>query len=229
MCRGRTFLTEPCYDAHEMTVKKSSTHVDTSTHAAAAYRRALWLVVGLNLTMGAVESLSGYLVGSQALKADALDFLGDGVITGLGLTALNWGAKPRAYTALIQGVFLAFMGMGVLAATLYRVFVTQIPEAVFMGSLGVAALVVNVTCAVILLRHREGDANVRAVWLFSRNDAIGNAAVILAAIAVGTTGSHWPDVIVAGAIAGLFIHSATTIISGSYAELKMALSEETDL
>ena len=192
---------------------------DIPTHAAPAYRRALWLVAGLNLTMGVVESVSGYLAGSQVLKADALDFLGDGIITGLGLIALNWGANPRAYTALVQGVFLALMGLGVLAVTLYRVFVSQMPEALFMGSLGIIALVVNVTCAAILLRYREGDANVRAVWLFSRNDAIGNAAVIFAAIAVGATGSYWPDLIVAAVIAGLFIHSAGKIISSSYAEL----------
>jgi len=206
-----------------MTEKKSCTcDHDIPTHAAPAYRSALWLVAGLNLTMGIAESVSGYLAGSQALKADALDFLGDGIITGLGLIALNWTANSRAYIALIQGVFLALMGLGVLAATLYRVFITQMPEAVFMGGLGIIALVVNVSCAAILLRYREGDANVRAVWLFSRNDAIGNVAVIVAAIAVGTFGSFWPDLIVAAAIAGLFIHSAVKIISGSYTELATA-------
>jgi len=169
--------------------------------------------------MGAVESVSGYVAGSQALKADALDFLGDGFITGLGLVALGWGAVPRARAALGQGVFLVAMGVGVFIVTLYRVFITQMPEPVLMGSLGLIALIVNVACAVILLRYREGDANVRAVWLFSRNDAIGNAAVILAAIAVSATGSNWPDLIVAAAIAGLFIHSAIKIIIGSYAEL----------
>ena len=203
-----------------MTGKTSCTcDNDIPTHATPAYRRALWLVAGLNLAMGIVESVSGYLAGSQALKADALDFLGDGIITGLGLIALNWSANSRAYTALIQGVFLALMGLGVMAATLYRVFITQMPEAVLMGSLGIIALVVNVSCAAILLRYREGDANVRAVWLFSRNDAIGNAAVIVAAIAVAMFGSYWPDLIVAAAIAGLFIHSAFKIISGSFAEL----------
>jgi len=190
------------------------------THVTAAYRRALWLVAALNLVMGVVETVSGYFAGSQALKADALDFLGDGVITGLGLVAMGWGADPRARAALTQGVFLALMGLGVFAVTLYRVFVTQIPEAALMGSLGLMALMVNVACAAILLRHRDGDANVRAVWLFSRNDAIGNAAVIAAALAVATTGSAWPDLITAAAIAGLFIHSAFQIIGAALAELK---------
>jgi Co/Zn/Cd efflux system component len=170
--------------------------------------------------MGIVESVSGYVASSQALKADALDFLGDGVITGLGLIALNWGASHRARAALLQGVFLATMGLGVFAFTLYRVFITQMPEAVLMGSVGLIALVVNVACAVILLRHREGDANVRAVWLFSRNDAIGNAAIVAAALVVAATGSHWPDLVTAAAIAGLFIHSSVRIMGDALSELK---------
>ncbi len=190
------------------------------TQVTASYRRALWLVAGLNLGMGIVESMSGYFAGSQALKADALDFLGDGVITGLGLVALNWGARLRARAALMQGLFLGLMGLGVFSATLYRVFVIQLPEAVLMGSVGLMALVVNVACAVILLRYREGDANVRAVWLFSRNDAIGNAAVVVAALVVAATGSPWPDLITAAAIAGLFIHSAIKIIDSALDELK---------
>ncbi|MDH3702366.1 MAG: cation transporter [Alphaproteobacteria bacterium] len=190
------------------------------TQVTASYRRALWLVAGLNLGMGIVESMSGYFAGSQALKADALDFLGDGVITGLGLVALNWGARPRARAALMQGLFLGLMGLGVFAATLYRVFVIQLPEVVLMGSLGLIALVVNVACAVILLRYREGDANVRAVWLFSRNDAVGNAAVVVAALFVAATGSPWPDLVTAAAIAGLFIHSAIKIIGSALGELK---------
>lgn len=190
------------------------------TQTTAAYRHALWLVAGLNLGMGVVESVSGYFAGSQALKADALDFLGDGVITGLGLVALNWGARPRARAAFMQGSFLGLMGLGVFATTLYRVFVIQMPEVVLMGSLGLIALVVNVACAVILLRYREGDANVRAVWLFSRNDAVGNAAVVVAALVVAATGSPWPDLVTAAAIAGLFIHSAIKIIGSALGELK---------
>ncbi len=204
-----------------MSEKKScACELELPTHSSPSYRRALWLVAGLNLAMGVAESVSGYLAGSQALKADALDFLGDGIITGLGLIALNWSANFRAYTALIQGAFLALMGLGVLAATVYRVFVAQMPEAVLMGSIGIIALVVNLICAAVLLRFREGDANVRAVWLFSRNDAIGNAAVVGAAIAVGTFRSHWPDLIVAAIIAGLFIHSAVRILGDARAELK---------
>jgi len=200
--------------------KSCSCGAEIPSHATAAYRRALWLVAALNLVMGVVESVFGYVAGSQALKADALDFLGDGVITGLGLAAMSWGADPRARAALVQGVFLALMGLGVFAVTLYRVFVVQVPEAALMGSLGLIALIVNVACAAILLRYRDGDANVRAVWLFSRNDAIGNAAVIVAALAVAATGTSWPDLITAAAIAGLFIHSSVQIIGDALGELK---------
>ena len=136
--------------------------LEIPTHAAPGYRRALWLVVSLTWLWVSWRSCRAIFAGSQALKADALDFLGDGIITGLGLIAISWGARPRAYTALIQGVFLALMGLGVFAVTLFRIFVTQMPEAVFMGSLGTIALVVNLTCAAILVRYREGDANVRA-------------------------------------------------------------------
>jgi len=193
---------------------------DISINTTAAYRRVLWLVAGLNLVLGVTEAVSGYIAGSQALKADALDSLGDGVITGLGLIALDWGGGARTRAALAQGVFLALMGLGVFAATLYRVLVTQVPEAMLMGSFGLIALAVNVISAVILLRYREGDANVRAVWLFSRNDAIGNAAVVAAALAVAATGSPWPDLVTAAAIAGLFIHSAVRIVGDALGELK---------
>ena len=197
----------------------SKCSVDIPPHATTAYRRALWLVVILNLLMGVVESVSGYFAGSQALKADALDFLGDGIITGLGLVALNWSAGPRAYAALAQGVFLALMGSGVFAFTLYRMFIIQMPEAAIMGGFGFLALIVNAICAVILLRQKEGDANVRAVWLFSRNDAIGNALVVAAALAVTVTGSPWPDLVAAISIAALFMHSAVKIIGDARREL----------
>jgi len=186
----------------------------------AAYRRALALVVVLNLGMGVVEMATGVLAGSQALKADALDFFGDGTITGLGLLAIGWSAAARTRAALLQGAFLAALGVSVLSATVYRVVFVQVPEAGSMGVVGVLALLANIVCAVVLLPHRDGDANVRAVWLFSRNDAIGNAAVVAAAAAVALTGTPWPDLAVAVAIAGLFLHSAVDIIRDGLVELR---------
>lgn len=184
-----------------------------------AYRRALWIVVLLNVGYGAVETVGGFLSDSQALKADALDFLGDGLITFLGLLALRWSLAWRARSALLQGLFLGVLGLGVLGNTMYRVLVQQEPEAGLMGVFGLIALAVNVAAALVLIPHRTGDANVRAVWLFSRNDAIGNAAVVLAAGLVAWSGTPWPDLAVALVIAGLFLHSAASIVRDARGDL----------
>ncbi|MHB0670480.1 cation transporter [Roseomonas mucosa] len=192
------------------------------THLTPAYRRALWIVVGLNVGYGLVEFVGGLVSGSQALKADSLDFLGDGLISFLGLLAAGWSLAWRARSALIQGLFLAALGMGVLATTGYRVLVLNQPEAELMGLFGAVALVVNVVAAAVLIPHREGDANVRAVWLFSRNDAIGNLAVVVAAGLVWWTGTPWPDLAVAVVVAGLFLQSAWSIIHDARADLRAA-------
>lgn len=191
-------------------------------HLTAGYRRAMWTVVLLNLGYGAIEIVGGFLAGSQALKADALDFLGDGLITLLGLLAIGWSMLWRARAALLQGIFLAVLGLSVLATTAYRVVVLQTPGAELMGILGAIALVINVVAALVLIPHRHGDANVRAVWLFSRNDAIGNLAVVVAAGLVAWTRTPWPDLLVAAAIAGLFLQSAWSIISDARKELANA-------
>lgn len=189
------------------------------SHVTPAYKRALWIVIALNVGYGLVEIVGGFLAGSQALKADALDFVGDGVISFLGLIAVGWGLAARAKAALLQGVFLGVLGLGVLAASMYRVFVLQMPEAGLMGVFGLVALAVNVAAAAVLIPHRAGDANVRAVWLFSRNDAIGNAAVVVAAGLVAWTGTPWPDLVVAVVIAGLFLQSASLIIRDARRDL----------
>lgn len=192
------------------------------SHITPAYKRALWIVVLLNVGYGLVEIVGGFLAGSQALKADALDFLGDGLITFLGLLAIGWTLAWRARSALIQGIFLGVLGLGVLAATAYRVLVLNQPDAELMGIFGAIALVVNVAAAAVLIPHRTGDANVRAVWLFSRNDAIGNAAVVVAAGLVWWTGTPWPDLAVALVIAGLFLQSAWSIIRDARSDLAEA-------
>ncbi|WP_019460593.1 cation diffusion facilitator family transporter [Roseomonas sp. B5] len=191
-------------------------------HITPAYRRALWIVVGLNVGYGLVEMVGGFISGSQALKADALDFLGDGLISFLGLLAIGWSLAWRARSALIQGLFLAVLGVCVLATTGYRVLVLNQPEAELMGLFGAVALVVNVASAAVLMPHREGDANVRAVWLFSRNDAIGNLAVVVAAGLVWWTETAWPDLAVAFVIAGLFLQSAWAIIRDARSDLDKA-------
>ena len=186
-----------------------------------AYRRALWIVVILNLGFGLIEIVGGFFAESQALKADALDFLGDGSITLVGLLALSWAKQTRAKVALLQGWFLGLLGLGVLGSATYRALNAQLPEADLMGGLGIVALLVNVAAAAALLPFRDGgDANARAIWLFSRNDALANVAVIVAAGLVFWLRSAWPDLIVAGVIALLFLHSAWEIIHDARKELK---------
>lgn len=192
------------------------------SHITPAYKRALWIVVLLNAGYGVIEMVGGFMSGSQALKADALDFLGDGLITFLGLLAIGWSLVWRARSALIQGLFLGALGLGVLVSTAYRVLVLHQPEAELMGLFGLVALAVNIAAAVVLIPHRTGDSNVRAVWLFSRNDALGNAAVVVAAGLVWWTGTPWPDLVVACIIAGLFLQSSWSIIRDARADLREA-------
>lgn len=193
-------------------------------HTAPAYRRALWIVVLLNAGYGIIEMIGGFFAGSQALKADALDFLGDGLITLLGLMAIGWSMAWRARAALLQGIFLGALGLGVLASTAYRIVSQQQPEADVMGILGFVALLVNLASAAVLLPHRTGDANVRAVWLFSRNDAIGNLVVVIAAGLVAWTATPWPDLVVAIVMAGLFLQASWIIVRDGRQDLRDALN-----
>ncbi|GGD37407.1 MULTISPECIES: cation transporter [Sphingomonadales] len=196
-------------------------HGDTQKAAKdPAYRRALWIVVILNVGFGLIELVGGFLADSQALKADSLDFLGDGSITFVGLLALSWAERTRAKVALTQGIFLALLGVWVLGMAVWRAMNAVPPEAELMGGIGIAALAVNVTAALVLAKFREGgDAQARAIWLFSRNDAINNVAVIIAAGLVFWLESAWPDLLVAAAIAVVFLHSAWEIIGDARKEL----------
>lgn len=190
-----------------------------------AYKRALWTVIALNVGYGLIEMIGGFMAGSQALKADALDFLGDGLITFLGVLAIGWSLLWRARSALLQGLFLGTLGLGVIGNTIWRIFSQHPIEAGLMGAFALVALAVNVAAALVLIPHRAGDANVRAVWLFSRNDAIGNAAVVLAAGLVAWTSTSWPDLVVAFAIAVLFLHSSWVIVRDAMRDVAEARSE----
>lgn len=180
---------------------------------SADYKRRLWIVIVLNATMFLVEMGAGQLAQSQALQADALDFLGDALTYGISLAVIGKSANIRSTAALAKGISLALMGTWVLGSTLYRVFYLGLPEASIMGSVGFLALATNLASVLLLVRYKDGDANVRSVWLCSRNDAIGNVAVIIAALAVWGTATGWPDVIVAAVMAGLFLSSAFQILT----------------
>lgn len=184
------------------------------------YRRRLWLVIALNAVMFVVEMTAGQTAGSKALQADALDFFGDAVTYGISLAVIGASLRTRALAALAKGGSLLLMGLWVAGSTAYQVFVLGVPQAVVMGSIGFLALAVNLASVLLLVRYKDGDANVRSVWLCSRNDAIGNVAVMLAAFGVWGTASAWPDLIVAGLMAALFLSSAVQIFIQAMREVR---------
>jgi len=182
------------------------------------YRRRLWAVIAINAVMFIIEMTAGHYARSQALQADALDFLGDALTYGISLAVIGTSVRVRTMAALAKGLSLLAMGVWVLGSTLYRVFVIGVPEAGVMGAIGALALAANLASVLILMRYKEGDANVRSVWLCSRNDAIGNVAVMIAALGVWGTATGWPDLIVAAVMATLFLSSSWQIIRQALAE-----------
>ena len=184
------------------------------------YKRRLWLVIAINALMFAVEMTAGQLAGSQALQADALDFFGDTMTYGLSLAVIGCTLATRARAALFKGISLLFMGIWVLGATAWQVLVLGVPSAPIMGAIGFLALVANLLSVLLLVRYKDGDANVRSVWLCSRNDAISNVIVMIAAAGVWGTNSGWPDLAVAAIMATLFLSSAVQILKQSLAEYR---------
>ncbi len=176
------------------------------------YKRRLWIVIALNATMFVVEMTAGHYAKSQALQADALDFLGDALTYGISLAVIGASIRARTNAALAKGISLFFMGAWVFGSTVYRVFYMGVPEAEIMGIIGALALATNLASVFLLVSYKDGDANVRSVWLCSRNDAIGNVAVMIAALGVLGTATGWPDLIVAAIMASLFLSSSYQII-----------------
>ncbi len=184
------------------------------------YKRILWTVIGINGAMFLVEMLAGQLAGSQALKADALDFLADTITYGLSLAVVGASLRTRATAALFKGASLFVMALWVFGSTLYQTLVLGVPSAEVMGSIGVLALAANLGSVLLLRPYKDGDANVRSVWLCSRNDAIGNVVVMAAALAVWGTTSAWPDLAVAGVMAGIFLSSSFQILRQAWGEYR---------
>jgi Co/Zn/Cd efflux system component len=172
--------------------------------------------------MFVIEITAGALAGSRALQADALDFLGDTATYAISLFVLGMSLRARATAALLKGASLAVMGLWVLGSTVYQVLVLGLPRAEVMGVVGLLALAANLGSVMLLLRYRNGDANVRSVWLCSRNDAIGNLAVLAAALGVWLSGTAWPDLVVAAAMAALFLWSALHIVRQALEERRYA-------
>jgi Co/Zn/Cd efflux system component len=188
------------------------------------YQRVLWVVIVINAAMFLVEMAAGQLAGSQALQADALDFLGDTLTYGISLAVIGRSLQVRSAAALLKGGSLLLMGLWVFGSTLYHVLVLGLPRAEIMGGIGLLALSANLASVLLLLRYKDGDANVRSVWLCSRNDAIGNVAVMIAALGVWGSASAWPDLLVAGIMAAVFLTSSTQILRQAWAERREAVT-----
>src|SRR5262245_11466500 len=175
----------------------------TAAHNDAAWRRVLWVALAINAAMFVAEIIAGVAAGSASLQADALDFLGDSANYAISLGVAGMTLAWRSRAALAKGFSLIALGLWVLLVTATHVYAGTFPEAPVMGVVGVVAMAANAGVALMLFRYRSGDANMRSVWICSRNDVIGNAAVLLAALGVFGTGTGWPDVVVAAVMAAL--------------------------
>lgn len=192
------------------------------------WRRVLWIALAINAGMFAVEMAAGVAAHSAALKADAIDFLGDSANYAISLGVAGLALQWRARAALFKGLSLLLLGGWVLASTVWMAIADTLPRAETMSLIGVMALVANLACAAMLWRHREGEANRRSVWICSRNDAIGNIAVVAAALGVFGTGTAWPDLAVAAILAGLGVSGGWQIIRQARAELKSLRRDHDD-
>jgi Co/Zn/Cd efflux system component len=182
------------------------------------YKRMLWTVIGINGAMFLTEMVAGQLAGSQALKADALDFLADTVTYGLSLAVIGASLHTRATAAQFKGLSLSVMALWVFGSTVYQILVLGLPSAEVMGVIGFLALAANLGSVLLLRPYKDGDANVRSVWLCSRNDAIGNVVVMAAALGVWATSTAWPDLAVAALMAGIFLTSSVQILRQAWTE-----------
>jgi len=184
-----------------------------------SYRRVLWIALFANLAMFAVELVASVWSGSSALAADAADFLGDSANYALSLGAIALGGAWVSRVALLKGAAMSLYGVAVLAYAGWRAWLGVPPEPITMGVVGLLALAVNFSVAALLYRFREGDANMRSVWLCTRNDVIANIAVLIAAAGVFGTGTIWPDIAVAAMLAVLGLSSGRVVIRQARAEL----------
>ncbi len=193
-----------------------------NAHNDPTWRRVLWLALALNGTMFAVEIVAGLAADSRALQADALDFLGDSANYAVSLGVAGMAIVWRARAALAKAATMLAFGIWVLGSAIWGFFAGASPDAGTMGIVGSLALAVNLAVAAMLFRYRSGDANMRSVWICSRNDAIGNIAVLAAAVGVFGTGSAWPDLVVAGIMAGLAIWGSVEVFRQARGELRPA-------
>ena len=185
-------------------------------------RLILWIALAINAAMFVVEIVAGVIAGSVSLHADALDFLADSFNYAISLAVLGLALTWRARAAMLKGVTMAVLGVWVLGEVVWQIVVGRVPEPLVMGAVGTAALLANAGVAVMLYRFRSAESNLRSAWICSRNDVLGNLAVLVAAVGVFGTGTLWPDVIVATVMASLAIQGSWTVIRQSLGELNGA-------
>lgn len=186
------------------------------------FRRALWIALWVNLTMFLVEGFASLQSGSVSLMADAIDFFGDSANYLLSLSVLSMGMVWRGRAAMVKGATMTVFGLAVLGRAIWVAQSGTTPEAITMGAVGFLALAANVAVAWILFRYRSGDSDMRSVWLCSRNDAIGNVAVMVAALGVLGTGTAWPDLFVAAIIGSLAVTSGISVIRHARSDISEA-------
>ncbi|MGE0370699.1 MAG: cation transporter [Gammaproteobacteria bacterium] len=185
----------------------------------ARYRRVLWVALAINAALFLIEIVAGLAAGSASLQADALDFLADAANYGISLFVIGMALRYRAGAALAKGVTMGVFGLWVAGTVVWHALHGTLPQAETMGVVGFAALIANGTCFGLLWAYREGDSNMRSVWLCSRNDVLGNLAVLLAALGVFGTGTGWPDVIVAAVMSGLALQGAWQVVHHAWGEM----------
>ena len=185
-----------------------------------SYRRVLWAVLAINAAMFGVEVVAGLAAGSASLQADALDFLGDAGNYIISLLVVGMALRYRAMAAFAKGATMGLFGLWVIGMTAWHAWQGTVPEAFTMGAVGVAALLANATSFALLWAYREGDSNMRSAWVCTRNDVLGNLAVLLAALGVFGTGTGWPDIAVAAIMAALALQGAWIVIGHSWSELR---------
>jgi Co/Zn/Cd efflux system component len=194
-------------------------HHDTNRNNP-GYRRVLWAVLAINATMFLVEVAAGVAAGSASLQADALDFFGDAANYAISLFVVGMALRYRAMAALAKGISMGVFGLWVVGVVVWHLAHGTLPSALTMGAIGFAAFAANAASFALLWAYRAGDANMRSAWICTRNDAIGNLAVLAAAVGVFGTGTGWPDLVVAATMAGLALQGAFIVIRQSIGEMR---------
>ncbi len=190
------------------------------SQASKSQRRALIAALAINSVMFVIEMSIGLWAHSSALQADSVDMLIDALGLGIGLFALNRTLHARARAGFVNACIELALAVGIGAQLIHQILIGALPEAAFMISMGFVAMLANLGVAGLLMRYRHQDINMRAMWMCTRNDAIGNAATIGAGVLVLIFGVPWPDWVVGALVALLFAYTAIGVLREAWGELQ---------